>query len=157
MALPRLAEVIDLAAWPGVVIDTDQTAQAEAVLSAASAFARGEAGQNWVDANGDLLEVPADVVSVVVQAAARVWTNPEGVTARGVDGVSESFGRSIADGLYFTALERRTLARYRNSGRSGLWTQGTTRGGYDIPPEDYFLRDQNNGDPILYGPDPGVI
>mgnify|MGYP000880065205 CR=1 FL=1 len=81
MALPPLADVDALAAWLGVTIDTDiDVARAGAVLASASATARRQTGHLYVDEEGELTAVPDDVTAVVVQLAARLWSNPTGAT-----------------------------------------------------------------------------
>lgn len=132
MALPPLAQVSDLAAWVGQTIESDDP-RAGAVLSASTALVRAYAGETWM--NGDALgDVPGDVVAVVVQAAARVWANPDGLTSFTIDDSTRRWGESARDGLYLTASEKEILSAYRTSASAtGLGTIGVTRGdlGYD--------------------------
>ena len=127
MALPPLADVDMLAAWVGQ--DVLDPRRAEAVLSAASAVVRAEAGQTWTDDAGAPLEVPDDVAAVVVQVAARVWHNPAGLQSVTVDDATRRWSDSGGAGLYLTDGERAILARYREAGApSGLGVLSTTRG-----------------------------
>lgn len=128
MALPPLAAVSDLAAWVGQDIPNSDP-RAGAVLSAASALVRAEAGTTWVDDQDALTTVPDEVAAVVVQVASRVWSNPTGATAWTKGPFSERYSEDVALGLYLTDAERAILARYRPSGTpSGLGVLSTTRG-----------------------------
>lgn len=128
MALPPLAEVSDLAAWVGQTIESADP-RAGAVLSAASSLVRAYTGETWADDQGALGEVPDEVAAIVVQAAARVWSNPDGLTSVTIDDSTRRWGDAAAAGLYLTAAERDTLAPYRASASStGLGTIGITRG-----------------------------
>jgi hypothetical protein len=77
--LPPLA--VDLAAWTGEA--SVDPVRAGAVLSAATALVRGYAGQAWDDD-----AVPDEIHALVVQVAARVWTNPQGLVSETVDDYS---------------------------------------------------------------------
>lgn len=130
--------VDDLAVWTGQSI-TDAS-RAVAVLSAAAALARGYAGQAWADN-----AVPEEVHAVVLQVAARVWMNPQGVVAETVDDYSRRFADEAVGGLLLTASERTILGRYRTSS-SGLWVQPTTSGPLEATLDELFLRDLAHGD-----------
>lgn len=121
MASSRLAEVPDLAAWPGVVIGDYPTESAEAVLDAASAYVLNEAGRAWTAET-----VPPAAKAVVVQVAARAWRNPQCLQALTTGPFSEQFAAVVADALYLTASDRAVITRA--TARPKLWTQGTTRG-----------------------------
>lgn len=160
MALPPLASVDDLAAWAGQDATTDAM-RAGAVLSAASALVRAEAGQTWVNANGSLAEVPADVTAVVVQVAGRVWGNPSGAIQWTKGPFSERYSDDAALGLYLTDAERAILARHRQGGTpNGLNVLSTTRGedGSDTvyvptgpPPSGYPFPWYDADDPAVWG------
>lgn len=123
MALPSLAPVSDLAAWVGQAIEPGDL-RAGAVLSAASALVRAYAGQNWVDENGDLADVPDVVAAVVVQAAARVWANPHGAVAAALDDGSLRWSEASASGLFLTDADKAVLDAYQEpeAGSFGLGT-----------------------------------
>ena len=124
--LPALAGTADLEDWLGETLDVGDVNRAEALLGAASALVRSETAQTWLDANGDLDTVPADVAAVVVQCAARVWRNPAGVVHETAGPFSARYAEAVAEGLYLTATERAILDRHKPS-TSGLWTMATTR------------------------------
>lgn len=135
--LPPLAS--DLAAWVGESIE-DTDPRAEAVLSAATALVRGYAGQAWDDD-----ATPDDVWAVVIQVAARVWFNPQGLIRDSVDDYSRAWADGGESGVYLTSSERDILSRYRTSA-SGLWVQPITSGTLETPLDDLFLRDLAYGD-----------
>lgn len=123
MATPPFAETEDLTAWIGEDASGDR---GEALLSAASALVQAYVGGSTVtDAWTD---VPAIVAQVVVQAAARVWFNPQGLTGDAIDDYSRRWGSSEETGVILTTAERDMLSQYRTTGPKGLWTLGTTRG-----------------------------
>lgn len=125
MAELPFAETDALTAWVGENADTDR---GEALLSAASILVQAEVGGATVtDAWTD---VPAVVAQVVVQVAARVWFNPEGLAGDSIDDYSRRWSSIEESGVYLTASERDMLSPYRTSGPKGLWVLGTTRGDY---------------------------
>jgi hypothetical protein len=113
-----------------------------ALLQDATDLARMEVGFDvWNDpGTGRLIPelVPGSVRTVVVRAAERAMRNPGGFS-------SESSGdytyqrTGVQTGVYFSDVEQRILRR--SIGRSGLWTQPTTRG--DCYPTTVFLEDSN--------------
>ena len=115
MALPPLALPSDLAAWVGQTIPFDDP-RAEAVLSASSALVRSYTGQTWVDGAGELDDVPDVVASVVIQVAARVWANPNGVVAATLDDGSLRWSEANASGLILTDADKAVLAAYQEQG-----------------------------------------
>lgn len=122
MPLPLLATAEALAGWLGVEFDDDEAEQAEVVLAHASAAVRNEAGVNWVDADGELTELPVGIAELVVRVAARWRDNPTGLR-------SESTGplRAEFDGLELTEAERAAIARAMRKPTSGLFVIETTR------------------------------
>lgn len=130
--------VADLSAWVGQTLD-EADARAVAVLSAASALVRGYAAQEWADDSA-----PADVAALVVQVAARVWFNPQGVTSETIDDYSRRFDGQET-GLFLTESERTILNRYRAS-TSGLWVQPTTQGPLEVDLDERFRSDLLHGD-----------
>lgn len=124
MATP-LAQVADLQSWLGIgTLDEDR---ATAVLTAASALARVEAGRTWLNEDGDVVGVPEDVSMIVVRVAAQMWANPSGASQQATGPFSVSYARN-----FLSEEDRRTLNGYR--GRPGLWTQSTTRGELETEP-----------------------
>lgn len=124
MALPPLATVQDLSDWLDQPIDPANS-RAVAVLSAASSLVRSYTQQDWVDEAGALVEVPDDVVTVVLQVAERKWRNPTGAIQETTGPFSVRYSERSGDGLFLTDTERRMLARYK---RDALWSMSTTRG-----------------------------
>lgn len=127
MALPSLATLDQLEAWPGVTVE-DQAA-AEAVLSAASAWVRAYTGKtaetDWADT------VPAEVSTIVVQMTARILASPDAHVKTWVKGeFSETYFDTASLGLYLTDHEKAMLDGYRRR-RRGLSTLSTTRGDYE--------------------------
>ena len=124
MASPPFADVDALAAWVGQEINFGD-ARANAVLTAASVLVQTEVGADTAEAWST---VPAAVAQVVVQAAARVWFNPEGLVADSVDDYSRRWADGGESGVYLTRGERDILSAYRTSKPKGLWNLTTTRG-----------------------------
>lgn len=128
--MASVGSVDDLATWLGVTIDNEE--RAEAIIAAANTLIRSKTGRSWVDASGEALEdVTADdletVRTVVIQVAARVWTNPHGTTQESTGPFSRSVAAWAALGLSLTEDEMLMLPVDRSSVRPALWTQATTR------------------------------
>lgn len=141
MASLPFADTDQLASWVGEEISSSSdVARAEAMLTAASVLVRAEVGAAVADA-WDL--VPEDVEIIVVQAAARVWFNPQGLIGDSIDDYSrrwESDGTQV--GAYLTQAEKDILSAYRTKPK-GLWTLGVTR---DDPYDDQYLDVVNASD-----------
>lgn len=130
MALPPLAALPDLKAWPGVVIPESAEPQAVALLGHVSAKVRDHAQLDWVNDTGDALaDVPPIVATIVVTVAARVWANPEAKLSRG-SGPFVSAWDPDQVGLVLTEDEKASITRAagRGSGILGLGVISTTRG-----------------------------
>lgn len=112
---------------PGGVAASDE-ARAQANLDDASALVRAEAGKTWVDEANELDGVPDVIVTVTIAAAKRAFMNPDMVRSESIDGYSTSYAAASPD-VYLTKAERQAVRRA--AGRSGLWTQATTRLGTD--------------------------
>ena len=128
--LPALASVEDLEARLGLDPDTLQDAnlgRARAALADASALVRYEARRTWVDEAGALSVVPDAIVRVVLGAAQRNYTNPDGV----IQESAGPFARQLSQestGVYLTKVEMDIVRRFRAAGGE-LWTLQTTRDG----------------------------
>lgn len=112
--LPPLATVsametrLGLAA--GAITGAD-LARAEAALNDVSALVRAEAGLTWVADDGVTITAPAEVVTVVLQAALRSYRNPDGYTGESVGDYSYQFGQAHGSvDLYLSASERGIVA-----------------------------------------------
>ena len=128
--LPPLAEVRDLADWVGETI-APADRRAGAVLRAASALVRAEAGRTWVGDDGELVDeslIPDEVISITTQVAGRAWSNPDGYSSERIGDYSYSRGSDHESGVYLTSAERAQLSRLRPSGAGRIGTIATTRG-----------------------------
>jgi hypothetical protein len=130
------ASVADLAAWVGQdIVDNDK--RALALLKAASIRVRTYVGESVAEGWDDLetetpsvppVPIPDIVQSVVVQVAARVWINPQGLTTEANDDYTRRFGDDARGGIYLSDEEKADLNDVKPSGRGGLSVISTTRG-----------------------------
>lgn len=133
MANPSLATVEELADWLGEEITkpTD-IKRAGFALAVASTLVRTETGREWLDERGELVVPRPDVLAqVVVMAAARAFTNPDGIedVSEGLDDFTTREKRKVQDtGVYLTRAERDMLAGLDRPVFRGLGTVSTTRG-----------------------------
>lgn len=125
MALPSLASLTDLQVRLGRTLEGSEADRAQAALDDASTLVREESGQSWVDASNNVT-APAVLVRIVLQAAKREVTNPEGFVSETTGPFSATRDRDKI-GAYLTEEEREIAGRYRAT-VTGLWTQPTTRG-----------------------------
>ena len=131
--LPPLAEFLMFSARIPGGVNADDFERAEAALQDASNLVRAEAGTDWVDGDGHLLATVPDVcVTVTIAAARRAFVNPDMVASESIQDYSATYSSSSSD-VYLTKAERSAVRRA--VGRSGLWTQATTRsdGAADVP------------------------
>lgn len=119
--LPPLTTLSELEVRTGT---QDEAARAEAVLIDASNLVRDEAGKTWVDDAGAVSGVPDMIVTLVLKVSKRALDNPTGLTA---ETYPEYAWRKdgAEDGVYLTDKECKIVRRL--AGRTGLWTQPTTR------------------------------
>lgn len=115
----------------------DEAARAEAVLVDASNLVRDEAGKSWVDDADVVTGVPDMIVTLVLKVAKRAIDNPDGLTG---ETYPEYAWRKdgAEDGVYLTDKECKIVRRL--AGRTGLWTQPTTRRSTDC--DTVFVEDQ---------------
>lgn len=144
--MAALATVPELLARMGVSqesLSAEDTVRAEAALADVSSLVREEARQEWATPE----VTPEAVRAVVLAAARRVYSNPEGFT-------SETAGpftvRRDTVGAYLTEQETAIVRRYRPAGSQtgGLWTQPTTRG--EVYDGVGYVWDQFGTEPIPY-------
>ena len=129
------ATVTDLASWVGQDIAANDP-RAIAILKAASIRVRRYIGPSVCDEWDTLGEpavppnpIPDVVTSVTVQASARVWINPQGLTTEANDDYTRRFGDDSKGGLYLTEDEKADLSEFRTKpGAGGLAVLSTTRG-----------------------------
>lgn len=120
-----LASVQDVEARLGRVFVDDELGRVVALLDDASALVRDEAGRTWIDSDGGPLAVPGSVRAVVLRVVDRAVRNPDGFSAES-DGDYSYQRTQVEPGVYLTDADRAILRRA--VGRTGLWTQPTTRG-----------------------------
>lgn len=130
MASPPLASPDDLAARLGIETDELDTARAEAWLADASTLVRDEAGQSFLTAEGDLIALVPDIVTMITLAAAqRAYENPSNVTQKSTADTSMSFAARGDSPVYLTEDECKRLRRLSGAAaRGGLFAIQTTRG-----------------------------
>lgn len=135
--LPALADVYALEVRLGVTFTTAETTRADSILDDVSGVARRVARKTWIDDNGTLEDVPADVVAVVLAAARRLYVNPNGFASEQDGDYSYRLPASVLNAGMFTEAETDTLESYRDT--SGLWALQIT-GGDDLDELDYERR-----------------
>lgn len=148
MALPLLATVGDFGEWIDQTLEPDDP-KLTRWLRAASGLVRRAARQTWVDENGDLTDVPDDVVAIVLQCVERKWNNPTGVASESTGPFSVKHPDMSAEGLYLTEDEKELLAGYRPT--SGLWSLRTDKDDEflrELVKDTVFVPDASGGDPI---------
>lgn len=123
--MATLATVMDVEQRLGRVFANPELGRVVALLEDASELVRLEAGRTWVDADGVPLPVPGAVRAVVLRMVDRAIRNPDGFSAES-DGDYSYQRTQVEPGVYLTDAERAILRRA--TGRTGLWTQPTTRG-----------------------------
>jgi hypothetical protein len=149
MTLPALAN-IDTLEDRGVVVDLTR---AQAALMDVSALIRREAGKTWVDEDGDLEEVPDEVVAVLVEVIRRSVSNPTGATQVSLGDASVSYGGTGRVGALFLYPDEKRIIR-RAAGRSAVgYVHAEGIGVGAVGPSDY-LYDQYDGDPIPWTSEP---
>lgn len=132
--LPSLASLSDFEERIPGGVEAKDALRAEAALKDASALVRDVAGKTWVtdeELDGD---IPDGIVSVVISAAKRAFINPDGVRSESIDNFQTSYATSSPD-VYLTQTERQRVRQA--AGRTGLWTQPTTRG--DVETDTIFV------------------
>lgn len=124
MAPTPLVTVQDLSDWLGEPIaEAEDVTRAGSVLGAASVLVRNYVGKTWD--GGD--PVPDEVAIVVVQVAARGYTNPEGWRDERTDDWAGQ-GKPVPEaGLFLTASEKAILAAHRPKKPAGIGVLATTR------------------------------
>lgn len=145
---PAFAEVEALAERLGIELDPESAdgLRAAAALADASALIRSEAGEDWLDEYGELLDVPAIIESITLQVALRAYRNPDAYSQSTVGDVSVSYSRPGGmAGIYLTREERKAVRRAAGhantsvpldstflTARDPLWAP--TEGGGDLLP-----------------------
>lgn len=123
MTLPAFSTPTALGIW----LDEEFAAEdprALAYLEAASGAIRGEAGENWVDTEGELVTtLPASIPGLTVRIAARLISNPSGVESEATGPFRVTFGPGD-----LTTAERREIRLALGRPYNGIGTISTTRG-----------------------------
>ena len=150
MPLPPFATVEDLEARLGVVLAEHgpDLERAAAALDDASALVRN-AGIDWVDDHGELVDDLPDIVfSVTLAAALRAYQNPTGAERQAVGDVSVSYSSAgEGGGVYLTRAERTAIRKAAGTG--SLVSVGLTTP-YLAGAASAYL-DDDQGVPFLFG------
>jgi hypothetical protein len=120
---------------PGGISSGHET-RALGALEDASALIRSEASKTWEDE-----EVPDVIKTICIAAAKRSFINPDAIRSVSIDNYSTSFGSSSPD-VYLTAAEKRLVRKA--GGKTGVWTQATTRSINDMPDVPGVTDDQSS-------------
>lgn len=146
---PPLADVQQLADRLGRELSGTDAKRAEAVLADVSAYARAVAKRDWLNSS----EVPGDVVVVVLAAARRLFTNPDGFVQQSVGPFANTRATAVVTADVFLASELAVLKQ--SLPRKPLWTLSTTRG--DAGYETGFAEVEDHIDPfpLTASGDPG--
>lgn len=119
--MEALAAVSDVEQRLGRVFVNEELGRVVGLLDDASDLVRLEAGKTWATPEA----TPGAVRAVVLRVVERAIRNPDGFSAES-DGDYSYQRTQVEPGVYLTDAERAILRRA--AGRSGLWTQATTRG-----------------------------
>jgi Phage protein Gp19/Gp15/Gp42 len=128
MALPPLAEVVDLERRLGRTFDDDvELAEVESALDEASAIIRTEAGHSFVSPDDPSVSTaPTIVRQVCIRMVERKIRNPDGYSSESAGDYSYQRNGVGADGgLYLTDTELRWIRKA--GGNQGIWTMPVTR------------------------------
>jgi hypothetical protein len=148
MSLPALASLNDLLPLVGSVTDDGR---ARALLAYASALIRTEAGEDWVDTDGNLDGVPDIIKMICCKVVERSLSNPMGLTAEAVVNYRAEYGNSSSD-LYLTKQERRLVRKAAGSVLIGSVELQTPYRKYDAA--DVYMTVDNGGEELPMGPWP---
>jgi len=135
-------------------VSDEDLAEAESALDEASEIVREESGNTWVDpVNPTVVTAPRIIKIIVLRVAERKLRNPDGLSSETAGDYSYQRNGVGADGgLYLTPWEIKVLNK--QVGKTGLWTQPTTRG--DIYCDQVFMEDSFGADLFPVG-DLGVF
>ncbi len=130
-AMP-LVSVADLSDWVGEPIEDDQDQRrAGRVLTYAQTLVLTYLNRETVPAGEEL---PPAVSNVILQVAARGYTNPMSYANERLDDWGAGGAPVEEMGMYLTATEKRLLAPYvAGVNRTGLGVVGTYRGDSGMP------------------------
>lgn len=108
--LPALVSLEDFALRVGGIDAADED-RAQAALDDASALVRADAcGEDWVDDDDELEDVPGVVTAIVIAVAIRAWRNPDGVRSETIGNYSVAYG-DTSTAVFLTEGERRLIRR----------------------------------------------
>jgi hypothetical protein len=150
--LPALVSLDDFALRLGGIDAADED-RAQAVLDDASALVRADAcGEDWVDDDDELEEVPDVIVAIVVAVAVRAYRNPDGVRSESIGTYSVAYADS-STAVFLTEGERRLIRRAAGCtgiGSISLEGEWTTNPAVYVPVE-------GGGDDFPFGVPEGEI
>jgi len=106
---PPLITIEEYAARLGHTLGATEQAQAAALLGDASALVRLEAGEDFLNDDGDLDEVPDAIAGVVYAMVRRAIENPRALTGETLGDYSWQAGGSSSTGIYLMRAEKRTV------------------------------------------------
>ena len=141
MATPTLADIWQLQQRIPGGVHEDDLARALAALEDASAWIRVEAGEDWLDDDGNLEEVPGAVVSVCCSVARRILDNPDGIMQMSVAQYSEGRVNATTD-VYLTKQEKAIVRKA--AGTAGGLVAVTLASPFD-PPRPTVLSAEGRG------------
>lgn len=131
--LPPLVDIERLFAKIGYVPDGAELDRAAELLDEASELVRDVAEKTWTDeTTGVVTGVPRRVRSIVVEAAYRAFTNPEGLVQRTIGDSSKSWDRSGREGgqiVYLTDDEERAVRKAAGASSMTVATLYVPNGG----------------------------
>lgn len=127
--LPPLADVSALEALLGQTLAGADLSRASAVLDAASALIRSEAGDDFTGG------VPAIVEQVCLWASMRAFRNPDGVAQSSVGDVSVSYRSNEDSGAVFLTRDERRQVR-KAAGSPGVVSVPMVTAGLDVEEAD---------------------
>lgn len=93
----------------GHTLDAAEQAQAAALIGDASALVRLEAGEDFLDEQGELADVPDAIVGVVYAMVRRAIENPRALTGETLGDYTWQSGGSSSTGIYLMRAEKRTV------------------------------------------------
>jgi hypothetical protein len=136
--LPPLVDIDKLFAKIGYVPDGYELTRAAELLDEASELVRDVAEKTWTDdTTGVVSGVPRRVRVIVVEAAYRAFTNPEGLSQRTIGDSSKSWDRAGREGgeiVYLTTEEERAIRKAAGASSLVVATLASPYGGALVDP-----------------------
>jgi hypothetical protein len=151
--LPALVSLEDFALRVGGIDAADED-RAQAALDDASALVRADAcGEDWVDDNDELEEVPGVITAIVIAVAVRAWRNPDGVRSETIGNYSVAYG-DTSTAVFITEGERRLIRRA--AGCTGIGSIAL-EGEWTLNPSAVYVPVEGGGDDFPLGVSEGDL